>query len=53
MSDSFVSVDTDDEEDCDCWEEYGELCQPCSDYAEDLITEQQISYYQEQRRGIV
>jgi hypothetical protein len=53
MSDSFVSIDTDEEEDCNCWEEFGELCQSCSDYVEDMLTEQQISYYQEQRHGII
>lgn len=52
MSESFASIDTNDEEDCNCWEEYGELCQPCEDYAEDQHTDLLIGYYQEWSRGI-
>lgn len=52
MLDNIVSIDTDDEEDCNCWEEFGELCQPCRDYLEDQHTDLLIGYYQEWSRGI-
>ena len=42
-----------EEEDCMCWEEFGELCDDCAAYAEDQHTQHLIDVWKEQQAGII
>ena len=41
-----------EEEDCQCWEEFGELCDDCEAYTEDQYTQHLINVWKEQQAGI-
>lgn len=46
-------IDIEDELDCKCWEEYGESCDECDAYAEDLHIQHLIDVWKDRQAGIM
>jgi hypothetical protein len=42
-----------EEENCLCWEEFGEMCDECEAYAEDQHIQRMIDVWQEEKAGTV